>query len=112
MIRAKPDEMVQWEKREMLNVAHDYDGGFITNIKASRGYEQESGKDMKNVKKDEKTVAQIYTGRGEEKTLCAFPKWTSWSSLPLVLLEEATKTSRLLGDRNKSKVVDSAIRVG
>jgi len=67
---------------------------------------------MKNVRQDEKTVAQIYTGEGgEEKALHAFPGWTSWSLPSLALLKEATKTSRLLGDRNKSELVDSAIRV-
>lgn len=66
---------------------------------------------MKNVRQDEKTVAQIYTGGGEEKALYAFPGWSFWSLPSLTLLKEATKTSRLLGDRNKSELVDGAIRV-
>jgi hypothetical protein len=75
-------------------------------------YGQKSGESVIDMRKGEKAVAQIYTGRGEEKTICVSPERTLWSLLLFALLKEASKTSRLLGDRNESKVVDRTIRVG
>jgi len=92
----------------MPSVACHHNKGFVISIK-HHGVWTKIREYVKNMKKDEKTVAQIYTGRGEEKTLYVFPEWTSRSLLPLALLEEATKPSRLLGDRNKGELVDSMV---
>jgi len=94
-------------RRRKPNVARHHDRGFIKSIEHHEGCGQEPSESVIDVKRQ--WPKYIPGGRDGEKTLYVPLLGTSWSLFPLAPFEEATKTSRLLGDGNKSKVVDRVI---
>ena len=93
-------------RRQKPNVARHHDRDFIESVKHHEGHGQEPGESVINVKRQ---WPEYTPDRGRRFTSLLR---TSWSLLPLILLEESTKAARLFGDRNKSEVDDGVIRVG